>query len=63
MTHCLRGEGRAIYNFDNDWWEGLALAGLNVVLGGHLAPAAPVVEPIPVEPIVALMVMTTKMVY
>ncbi|HBI49612.1 MAG TPA: hypothetical protein DDY26_07315, partial [Moraxellaceae bacterium] len=48
----LRGEGRAIYNFDNDWWEGLALAGLNVVLGGHLAPAAPVVEPIPVEPIV-----------
>lgn len=46
----LRGEGRAIYNFDNDWWEGLALAGLNVVLGGHLAPAAPVVEPIPVEP-------------
>lgn len=50
----LRGEGRAIYNFDNDWWEGLALAGLNVVLGGHLAPAAPVpvVEPIPVEPII-----------
>ena len=46
----LRGEGRAIYNFDNDWWEGLALAGLNVVLGGHLAPAAPVVEPTPVEP-------------
>lgn len=48
----LRGEGRAIYNFDNDWWEGLALAGLNVVLGGHLAPAAPVVEPNPIEPIV-----------
>ena len=48
----LRGEGRAIYNFDNDWWEGLALAGLNVVLGGHLAPAAPVVEPTPVEPII-----------
>jgi len=48
----LRGEGRAIYNFDNDWWEGLALAGLNVVLGGHLAPAAPLVEPTPVEPIV-----------
>ena len=46
----LRGEGRAIYNFDNDWWEGLALAGLNVVLGGHLAPAAPLVEPTPVEP-------------
>ena len=48
----LRGEGRAIYNFDHGWWEGLALAGLNVVLGGHLAPAAPVVEPIPVEPII-----------
>ena len=48
----LRGEGRAIYNFDNGWWEGLALAGLNVVLGGHLAPAAPVVEPTPVEPII-----------
>ena len=48
----LRGEGRAIYNFDHGWWEGLALAGLNVVLGGHLAPAAPVVEPTPVEPIV-----------
>lgn len=46
----LRGEGRAVYNFDNDWWEGMALAGLNVVLGGHLAPAAPVVEPTPVEP-------------
>jgi len=46
----LRGEGRAIYNFDNDWWEGLALAGLNVVLGGHLAPAAPLVEPTPFEP-------------
>ena len=46
----LRGEGRAIYNFDHGWWEGLALAGLNVVLGGHLAPAAPLVEPTPVEP-------------
>lgn len=45
----LRGEGRAIYNFDNDWWEGMALAGLNVVLGGHLAPAAPLVEPTPIE--------------
>ena len=48
----LRGEGRAIYNFDHGWWEGLALAGLNVVLGGHLAPAAPVVEPTPVEPFI-----------
>ncbi len=27
------------------------LAGLNVVLGGHLKPAAPVVEVAPVEPV------------
>ncbi|MDO5769119.1 MAG: OmpA family protein, partial [Psychrobacter sp.] len=45
----LRGEARAIHNFDNNWWEGMALAGLEVVLGGHLAPA--VVVP-PVEPVV-----------
>ncbi|WP_019519398.1 OmpA family protein [Faucicola boevrei] len=44
----LRGEARAIHNFDNNWWEGMALAGLNVVLGGHLAPAAAIVEPTPV---------------
>ena len=49
----LRGEARAIHNFDNNWWEGMALAGLEVVLGGHLAPAvvAPpqaTVEPTPV---------------
>ncbi|WP_019672585.1 OmpA family protein [Psychrobacter lutiphocae] len=49
----LRGEARAIHNFDNNWWEGMALAGLEVVLGGHLAPAVvapPVatVEPTPV---------------
>ena len=31
----LRGEARAIHNFDNNWWEGMALAGLEVVLGGH----------------------------
>lgn len=48
----LRGEARAIHNFDNNWWEGMALAGLNVVLGGHLAPATPVVEPTPVAPVV-----------
>lgn len=54
----LRGEARAIHNFDNNWWEGMALAGLNVVLGGHLAPAAAVVEVTPppvvdvVQPIV-----------
>lgn len=44
----LRGEARAIHNFDNNWWEGMALAGLNVVLGGHLAPAMPVAEPAPI---------------
>lgn len=37
----LRGEARAIHNFDNNWWEGMALAGLEVVLGGHLSPNAP----------------------
>ncbi|WP_198335992.1 OmpA family protein [Psychrobacter celer] len=45
----LRGEARAIHNFDNDWWEGMALAGLEVVLGGHLAPTVavpPMQEPV-----------------
>lgn len=49
----LRGEARAIHNFDNNWWEGMALAGLEVVLGGHLAPTVavpPQVEPEVVEP-------------
>ena len=44
----LRGEARAIHNFDNNWWEGMALAGLEVVLGGHLSPTVavpPMVEP------------------
>ena len=47
----LRGEARAIHNFDNNWWEGMALAGLEVVLGGHLGPQVvvpPAVEPMPV---------------
>lgn len=51
----LRGEARAIHNFDNNWWEGMALAGLEVVLGGHLAPTVavppmqePMVEETPV---------------
>ncbi len=53
----LRGEGRAVYNFDYGWWEGMALAGLEVVLGGHLAPAVvvPPVEPVEIpviEPVV-----------
>ena len=45
----LRGEARAIHNFDQNWWEGLALAGLEVALGGHLAPTVavpPVFEPV-----------------
>ena len=45
----LRGEGRAIHNFDQNWWEGMALAGLEVVLGGHLAPTVavpPMKEPL-----------------
>ena len=45
----LRGEARAIHNFDQNWWEGMALAGLEVVLGGHLAPTVavpPMVEPV-----------------
>ena len=45
----LRTEARGVYNFDNDWWEAQGLAALQVVLGGHLRPAAPVVEVAPVE--------------
>lgn len=48
---ALRGEARAVHNFDNKWWEGLALAGLEVTLGGRLAPALPVVAPVE-EPVV-----------
>lgn len=51
----LRTELRAVHNFDNNWWEGMAMAGLQVVLGGHLMPVVPVpppvVEPTP-EPVV-----------
>ncbi|WP_111859831.1 outer membrane protein Omp38 [Acinetobacter sp. CFCC 10889] len=55
----LRTEARATYNIDEDFWNYTALAGLNVVLGGHLKPAAPVVEvtpvpevaPTPVQPV------------
>ncbi|MBE8425083.1 outer membrane beta-barrel protein, partial [Leptospira borgpetersenii serovar Balcanica] len=32
----LRGEARAIHNFDYDLWDYMGLAGLEVVLGGHL---------------------------
>ena len=45
----LRTEARGTYNIDEDFWNYTALAGLNVVLGGHLKPAAPVVEVAPVE--------------
>ena len=46
----LRGEARAIHNFDHNLWDGMALAGLEVVLGVHLAPAvaAPAVPQTPV---------------
>ncbi|WHP07290.1 MULTISPECIES: outer membrane protein Omp38 [Acinetobacter] len=47
----LRTEARSTYNIDEDFWNYTALAGLNVVLGGHLKPAAPVVEVAPVEPV------------
>lgn len=47
----LRTEARATYNIDEDFWNYTALAGLNVVLGGHLKPAAPVVEVAVVEPV------------
>lgn len=46
----LRTEARGTYNSDEDFWNYTALAGLNVVLGGHLKPAAAVVEVAPVEP-------------
>ena len=46
----LRTEARAQYDFDEKFWNYTALAGLNVVLGGHLKPAAPVVEVVPVQP-------------
>ncbi|OTG87744.1 hypothetical protein B9T31_04430 [Acinetobacter sp. ANC 4558] len=50
----LRTEARASYNEAVKNWDYTALAGLNVVLGGHLKPAAPVVivEPVIVEPVV-----------
>lgn len=52
---ALRGEARAVHNFDNNWWEGLALAGLEVTLGGRLSPSMPVppvAEPVVTEPVV-----------
>ena len=46
----LRTEARGTYDFDEKYWRYTALAGLNVVLGGHLKPAAAVVEVTPVAP-------------
>jgi OOP family OmpA-OmpF porin len=46
----LRTEARATHNFDENWWEAQGIAALQVVLGGHLKPAAPVVEVEPVQP-------------
>lgn len=46
---ALRGEVRAEHNLDNSWTQGKALAGLEVTLGGRLAPVVPVapqVEPV-----------------
>ena len=48
---ALRTEARGTYRFDEKFWNYTALAGLNVVLGGRLKPAAPVVEVAPVEPV------------
>ncbi len=45
----LRGEARAIRDFDNKWWEGLALGGLEVKLGAKKAPVAPAPIAEPVE--------------
>ncbi len=42
---ALRGEARAIRNFDNKWWEGVALGGLEVKLGGKKAPVEVPAEP------------------
>ena len=54
----LRTEARATYNEAVKNWDYTALAGLNVVLGGHLKPAAPVVvvEPVVVEEVVPVVV-------
>ena len=50
---ALRGEVRAEHNLDNSWTQGKALAGLEVTLGGRLAPAVPVPPQVePVAPVV-----------
>lgn len=47
----LRTEARATNNFDQNTWDHQGIAALQVVLGGHLKPAAPVVEVVPVVPV------------
>ena len=44
---ALRGEVRGVHNFDHELWEGQALAGLEVTLGGRAKPAValPPMEP------------------
>lgn len=58
---ALRGEARGVYNIDKKWWEGLALAGLEVTMGNRLAPTVSVpeyveppvvVQPVTVQPVV-----------
>ena len=50
---ALRGEVRAEHKLDNSWTQGKALAGLEVTLGGRLAPAVPVAPQVePVAPVV-----------
>jgi OOP family OmpA-OmpF porin len=46
----LRTEARVTGNINDDFWNYTALAGLNVVIGGHLKPVAPVIDRQPVEP-------------
>src|SRR5690606_7265009 len=48
---ALRTDDRGTYHFDEHIWNYTALAGLNVVLGGRLKPAAPVVGVAAVEPV------------
>lgn len=53
----LRTEARATHNFDNSFWDYTALAGLNVVFGGHLKPVTaevPVVVVPQEEPVVVV---------
>lgn len=56
---ALRTEARATYNIDEDFWNYTALAGVNVVVGGHLKPkvevtvheSIPITKPVIKDPI------------